>query len=147
MRFLAVPLAFALSVLGFAHAVKVSQTASRSEPVQRDAAREVATSVADGFTLASVGDLIIARPISHHHDDAFTAVASVLRNADVTFGNFEGSAFDIRQFTGHPQAEFGGAWVIGVPEVAGDLRSLGFDFVSRANNHATDWGVEGMRLT
>jgi poly-gamma-glutamate capsule biosynthesis protein CapA/YwtB (metallophosphatase superfamily) len=147
MRFLAVPLAFALSVLGFAHAVKVSQTAARSEPVPRDAARELATSVADGFTVASVGDLIIARPISHHRDDAFTAVASVLRQADITFGNFEGSAFDIRQFTGHPQAEFGGVWIIGVPEVAGDLRSLGFDFVSRANNHAADWGVEGMRLT
>ncbi|MGQ0546006.1 MAG: CapA family protein [Betaproteobacteria bacterium] len=27
------------------------------------------------------------------------------------------------------------------------MRSLGIDLVSRANNHATDWGVEGMRLT
>jgi len=28
-----------------------------------------------------------------------------------------------------------------------DLRDLGFDLVSRANNHALDWGVEGMRET
>jgi len=116
-------------------------------PPSRDPAREVATSVADGFTLTSVGDCIIARPIAQNRDPAFSAVATLLRDADVTFGNFEGSAIDMRRFTGYPQAEFGGVWIIGVPEVAKDLRALGFDVMSRANNHATDWGVEGMRLT
>jgi poly-gamma-glutamate synthesis protein (capsule biosynthesis protein) len=145
MRFFAVPLALVLSVT-----VSSQGPAPPAQPVQpapRDPAREVATSVADGFTLASVGDLIIARPISQNRDGAFSAVASLLRDADATFGNFEGSAFDIRQFKGYPQAEFGGVWIIGVPEVAKDLRGLGFDLVSRANNHATDWGLEGMRLT
>jgi poly-gamma-glutamate capsule biosynthesis protein CapA/YwtB (metallophosphatase superfamily) len=33
------------------------------------------------------------------------------------------------------------------PEVAKDLSQMGFDLVSRANNHALDWGVEGMRET
>ena len=28
-----------------------------------------------------------------------------------------------------------------------DLRALGFDLVSRANNHAMDYGIEGMRET
>jgi poly-gamma-glutamate synthesis protein (capsule biosynthesis protein) len=31
--------------------------------------------------------------------------------------------------------------------VAKDLAQMGFDVVSRANNHALDWGVEGMRET
>lgn len=110
-------------------------------------AQELAMSIADGFTLAAVGDVIIARPISQNPDPAFTAMAALLRNADVAVGNFEGSAFDIRRFEGHPQAEFGGVWIVGIPEVARDLRSLGFDLMSRANNHAADWGVEGMRLT
>ena len=113
----------------------------------RDPARELAMSIADGFTLAAVGDVIIARPISQNRDAAFTAMASLLRDADVAVGNFEGSAFNIRRFAGHPQAEFGGVWIVGIPEVARDLRSLGFDLMSRANNHAADWGVEGMRLT
>jgi poly-gamma-glutamate synthesis protein (capsule biosynthesis protein) len=117
------------------------------QPPARDSARELVTSVADAFTLAAVGDCIIARPISQTKDPAFAAVVSLLRDADATFGNFEGSAFDIRQFKGYPQAEFGGVWIIGVPAVAKDLRSLGFDVMSRANNHATDWGPEGMRLT
>jgi hypothetical protein len=49
-----------------------SQVPAPGQPAPRDPAREVATSVADGFTLASVGDLIIARPISHNRDAAFT---------------------------------------------------------------------------
>jgi poly-gamma-glutamate capsule biosynthesis protein CapA/YwtB (metallophosphatase superfamily) len=138
MRFLALPLAVVLSV---------TLDSQAPAPAPRDAAREVATSVADGFTVAAVGDCIIARPISLNRDAGFTAVASLLRDADAAFGNFEGSAFDIRRFKGHPQAEFGGVWIIGVPDVAKDLRSLGFDLMSRANNHATDWGAEGMRLT
>ncbi|MCA1583605.1 MAG: CapA family protein [Acidobacteria bacterium] len=72
---------------------------------------------------------------------------TLLQKGDATFGNFEGSAIDVRRFTGYPAAEFGGVWIIGPPEVAKDLRTLGFDVVSRANNHATDWGLEGMRLT
>src|SRR2546430_1412092 len=46
-----------------------------------------------------------------------------------------------------PQAEFGGVWIIGAPAVAKDLKAIGFDVMSRANNHATDWGLEGMRQT
>jgi poly-gamma-glutamate capsule biosynthesis protein CapA/YwtB (metallophosphatase superfamily) len=140
-------LILAVAVLLFATNPSLVAGQQASQPSPRDPAREIATTIADGFTLASVGDCIIARPISQAKDAAFAGVASLLRDADATFGNFEGSAFDIRQFKGHPQAEFGGVWIIGVPDVARDLRSLGFDLMSRANNHATDWGVEGMRLT
>jgi poly-gamma-glutamate synthesis protein (capsule biosynthesis protein) len=31
--------------------------------------------------------------------------------------------------------------------VASDLKTMGFDLLSRANNHAMDWGFEGMRET
>ena len=117
------------------------------EPAPRDLGRELAMSVADGFTLTAVGDLIIARPVAETADPAFQSVGALLKRGDVTFGNFEGSAIDMRRFKGHPAAEFGGVWIIGPPEVARDLKTLGFDVVSRANNHTTDWGLEGMRLT
>ncbi|HZM35267.1 MAG TPA: CapA family protein [Burkholderiales bacterium] len=103
--------------------------------------------VKDGFSVAAVGDIIIVQPISQSADRAFQAMASKLRDADVAIGNLEGSAFDMRRFKGHPQAEFGGVLINGSPEAAADLRSLGLDVVSRANNHSLDWGVEGMRLT
>lgn len=116
-------------------------------PPDPDSTRAYSMNVEDGFSVASVGDIIIAHPIAQNDGPRFTEMVDVLRGADVAFGNFEGSAFDIDQFDGYPAAEYGGAWLIGVPGVGDDLRELGFDMLSRANNHTTDWGVEGMEAT
>ncbi len=114
-------------------------------PASRDPQRELATSVADGFTLAAVGDCIIVRPVSH--TPGFAPVGKVVHDADAAFGNFEGTALDLSRTPAVPQAEFGGVWIIGAPAVAKDLKAIGFDVMSRANNHATDWGLDGMRQT
>jgi len=125
-------------------ALTVAEQAARSAPA-RDPQRELATSVADGFTVAAVGDCIIARPVSQ--TPAFAPVGKIVQGADVAFGNFEGTAIDLSRTPAIPQAEFGGVWIIGAPAVARDLKTIGFDVMSRANNHATDWGLEGMRQT
>lgn len=109
--------------------------------------RALACSIADGFTLATVGDLIIVHPESMLNDPDFQAALKIIRQAEVAFGNMETSLLDIRCFHGYPQAEYGGMWLIGPPGVAKDVRAMGFGLVSRANNHTTDWGVEGMRET
>src|SRR3954466_1796764 len=114
-------------------------------PTPRDPQRELAMSVADGFTLAAVGDCIIARPVSQ--TSGFAPVGKLVHDADAAFGNFEGPAIDLARTPATPQAEFGGVWIIGAPAVARDLKAIGFDIMSRANNHATDWGLEGMRQT
>ena len=119
--------------------------AQQPPPPARDPQRELMMSVADGFTLAAVGDNIIARPVSH--TPGFAPVGKIVRDADVAFGNFEGTAIDLTRTPAVPQAEFGGVWIIGSPSVATDLKAIGFDVMSRANNHATDWGLEGMRQT
>jgi poly-gamma-glutamate capsule biosynthesis protein CapA/YwtB (metallophosphatase superfamily) len=105
------------------------------------------TNVVDGFTLVAVGDAIVGRPIVKLQDPGFNAVLKILHNADVTFGNLEDNIFDVTTFTGAPQAEYGGAWHVGVPAIAQDLKAMGFNLMSRANNHSLDWGVEGMRET
>jgi poly-gamma-glutamate capsule biosynthesis protein CapA/YwtB (metallophosphatase superfamily) len=105
------------------------------------------STIADGFTLAAVGDLIINQPESNLQEPEFQAALEILRRADVAFGNFEGSAIDMRTFKGYPAAENGGAWLIDAPTVPADLARMGIDMVSRANNHATDWGVAGMQET
>ena len=115
------------------------------KPTTRDPERELATSVADGFTVAAVGDCIIARPVSQ--TPGFSPVGKLIHDADVAFGNFEGTALDLSRTPAVPQAEFGGVWIIGTPAVAKDLKSIGFDVMSRANNHATDWGLDGLRQT
>ena len=131
-------------LITFAGALVLAQQPP-GRPAPRDPQRELATSVADGFTLAAVGDCIIARPISQ--TPGFAPVGKLVHDADVAFGNFEGTAIDLTRTPAIPQAEFGGVWIIGAPAVAKDLRSIGFDLMSRANNHATDWGLEGMRQT
>ena len=120
------------------------------QPVKTPATTQApapACNVADGFTLAAVGDLIFSEPLSGLQDEPFKAMLNLLRSADVTFGNLENTLIDLKTFSGHPQAEYGGAHLVGSPAIAKDLRAMGFNLVSRANNHATDWGVEGMRAT
>src|SRR5437763_12154974 len=126
-------------------AVVAAQQQPQQPPAPRDAQRELAMSVADGFTLATVGDNIIARPVSQ--TPGFAPVGKIIRDADAAFGHFEGTAIDLTRTPAVPQAEFGGVWIIGTPAVASDLKAIGFDVMSRANNHATDWGLEGMRQT
>jgi poly-gamma-glutamate capsule biosynthesis protein CapA/YwtB (metallophosphatase superfamily) len=100
------------------------------------------------FTLALAGDLIIARPLTQAAPvPGFEDLLAVLRSSDAALGNLETSVIDIRHFAGAPYP-FDGDWAnIALPEVAPDLRRMGFALVGRANNHAMDWGLEGMRET
>lgn len=116
---------------------------------RRPPERELENSIADGFTLAAVGDCIILHPLSPllKRDAPFAAVVKILRDASVTFGNFETTAVDLGAFKGHPFPGKDDWALVGDPEVTKDLKLFGFDLLSRANNHALDYGIEGMRET
>jgi poly-gamma-glutamate capsule biosynthesis protein CapA/YwtB (metallophosphatase superfamily) len=132
--------------------------AGPADPVARDPglfdparpiSRELQANVPDGFTVAAVGDLIISRPVSQYAArlPAFRSVLDVLGRANAVYGNLETVIFDARTFTGAPYSWDGDWTVSSVPAVARDLRAMGFTMVSRANNHALDFGLEGMRET
>ncbi len=123
-------------------------TPPRFDP-RRPPERELETAIAEGFTLAAVGDLIISRPLTAQlaGDPGFSAVVRILQQADATFGNFEEVAFDPGRLAAPPYPGQGDVTLLAEPAVAKDLARMGFDLVSRANNHAMDWGVEGMRET
>ena len=116
---------------------------------KRPPERELETSIADGFTLAAVGDLIMERPLSQllPGDPGFAAVVRIVREANVAFGNFENVAIDPSRTPAPPYPGRGDVSLVADPAVGRDLAKLGFDLVSRANNHAMDWGVQGMRET
>jgi poly-gamma-glutamate capsule biosynthesis protein CapA/YwtB (metallophosphatase superfamily) len=116
---------------------------------KRPPERELETAIADGFTLAAVGDVIISRPLTQTipRDPGFAAVVHILQGADAAFGNFETAVVDPARIVGHPYPGQGDVSLIAEPEAAKDLARIGFDVVSRANNHSMDWGVEGMRET
>lgn len=106
---------------------------------------ELALTVDDGFTVAAVGDVVISRPVSQQ--PAFAAVLDLLSSADAVYGNLETVLVDFDRFTGAPHP-WQGDWPLSCePAAAADLKAIGFDLLSRANNHALDWGPEGMRET
>ncbi|RWK79933.1 MAG: CapA family protein [Mesorhizobium sp.] len=111
-----------------------------------DTVGSIETNVADGFTMAAVGDLLLARPVTTGHHPGLADVLNIFHDADVTFGNLETNILDVRS-KGCPQAEYGGAYCISAPELGPDLKAMGFNMLSRANNHTLDWGLEGMRET
>ena len=115
----------------------------------RPLAQELKTSVADGFSLCVVGDCILSRPLSQYEsvDPAFAKILAILRASDATCGNLETTILDMASFQGHPYAWDGDWPLTSSPAVTQDFAAMGFDLLARANNHALDWGLEGMRET
>ena len=104
---------------------------------------ELSTSVRDGFTIATVGDLIYAHDLGHMMPDpAFAGVVKLLQDADVATGNLEGIIVDGRSFSGSRIGGHGAE-----PGAADSIRDMGFDLVARPNNHGNDFGREGLNET
>ena len=94
--------------------------------------------------LALAGDAIITRRLSVYREPAFLRLMDLVRGADAAFVNLEMLFHD---FEPYPMNESGGTYMRAEPALLRELTWAGFDMVARANNHAGDYGVEGMRLT
>jgi poly-gamma-glutamate capsule biosynthesis protein CapA/YwtB (metallophosphatase superfamily) len=92
------------------------------------------------FTLVTIGELLYSRPMANSSDQAFQAVAKLVRDGDVTIAEQEGPFLDLAKFKGVP----GNGGLIGDPAKARDQKAMGIDLVALANNHTTDWGVDGL---
>ena len=118
------------------------------DPLTQIPRAPIPCTIQDGFTFAAVGDLIGPdRPQLALADPGLAGAVKILKQADHGFANQEGSIFDFNSFKGTPAAENGGGIPLGIPAVARDLKNMGIDMVSKANNHATDWGLEGLAET
>ena len=95
------------------------------------------------ITFAFTGDAMPTRRVSVHAEPEFLAVAELLRGADVSIANSETL---YHEFEGYPVADSGlyGTYVATHPDVIDDLRWLGIDMVSTANNHCVDYGEVGL---
>ncbi|CAN5255042.1 CapA family protein [soil metagenome] len=103
---------------------------------------------AQALVVALGGDMIGPyRAIDKLDDPGFAAVLALFRSADVGFANQEGAIFDMEGFDGFPAAENGGGYPRVSVGVASTLRAGGIGLVSKANNHATDWGTQGLLAT
>ena len=106
------------------------------------------STIADGFTFLAAGDLLGPQlPVMGLNDPEFARVAKLLQGADVAFANHEGSAFDLNTFKGTRAAQNGGGYPLFDPALDREFKAMGLDIVSMANNHAGDWGPEGLVAT
>lgn len=100
------------------------------------------------FVLAAVGDMMSVHPIAACMIDAASVrVLDLLRRADVAIANAEFSAAAPTPDGPVPEIDAGGLWLNAAPDTLADLKALGVTMVSRANNHAADFGVAAMLET
>ncbi|WP_067678931.1 CapA family protein [Nocardia miyunensis] len=91
--------------------------------------------------LVATGDSILTRRLSAVRTPGFTDVVDRVRSADVSFTNLE----MVFPGTGRmPATTFHGTHVGVDPELLDEFGWLGFDLYGMANNHATDYGTNGL---
>jgi Bacterial capsule synthesis protein PGA_cap/Membrane dipeptidase (Peptidase family M19) len=109
---------------------------------------ESTLSHAQDIAIAIVGDAIGPyEPITPQRDARFEQVMAILKGADAAFANQEGSVFDLAGFSGSVGAEDGGGHPLATSSVARDFKLMGLGIMSKANNHAVDFGLEGLRAS
>ncbi len=65
----------------------------------------------------------------------------------VSVTDLETTLIDPATFNGYPYAWEGSRAYAANPGIALELKSRGISMLARANSHALDWGIEGMRMT
>ena len=106
----------------------------------------------DTFVVALTGDIMMGTtyPDSALPRDCgaalFADVGGILRRADIAAGNLEGALCDTSVAANKRKSEH--SYLFRTPvEFAPRLKEAGYDFLSMANNHALDFGYDGVRST
>ncbi len=102
--------------------------------------------VKDGFTYAVLGDISQVGPVTQPAAAPVERVLQIVRRVDFALANNEGTAFDYKSM---PWIQGSGMFPMdsGAPI---DIKNMGVDMVTLANNHGADYGpgglLENMRL-
>ena len=94
--------------------------------------------------LVFAGETMLSRGLSPFTEPDSLALVELIRDADMAFTNLETTVRTRDEGTatftrGTPMTTY--------PSLLADLKWMGFNLVSTANNHAVDYGTEGVRAT
>ena len=112
-----------------------------------DDARPLEIPATGPLTIAATGDSLMFNPIGNiERDPGFTAVRDAIAGATFAITNLELNLF---QPADAPSREAPSVprWPYGSVREAATLKQLGFDAISLANDHATDYGADGALST
>lgn len=105
---------------------------------------ESAAGKSDEMVFVATGDAIINRRLSTESLPGADSMFDLIRKADAAFTNFETQIHDF-DLAGAQQS--GGTYMGSPRYVTDELAWAGFDLLGLANNHANDYGVDGLRST
>jgi len=109
--------------------------------VPRDSGTDLAMKIMAPFTFAGVGDMIDNHPVGDLAAPAFQGLVQVMRGADVTYANMEGTMVDYATFAGPIQGE------VRPKALLDDLKAYGIRIMTTSNNHTFDAGPPAMLET
>ncbi len=95
--------------------------------------------------IAAVGDCLITWKVSHIKDPRFLKLVELLRGADCAYGNCETTFFEAGK--GFPAWKSMDPNQFCRPWGADELKWMGIDLVSLANNHTMDFDYDGLFST
>ncbi|WP_426583798.1 CapA family protein [Mucilaginibacter sp. R-33] len=106
-------------------------------------------------SIAAVGDMMLGTSYPNNYTlppdsakNSFNVIADELKNADVTFGNLEGSLLDGGNPAHYKLHQRSKAYLFRMPTAyAGVFKNAGFNLLSLANNHIGDFGDTGRMST
>ena len=96
------------------------------------------------FNIAFTGDSIIARKLPYYNEESVKELIQLIQETDISFTNLEVLPND---FKGYPAARTDGAHFAAPSWVLDEIQDMGFNLFSCANNHALDYGAEGLLAT
>jgi poly-gamma-glutamate synthesis protein (capsule biosynthesis protein) len=96
------------------------------------------------LSMSAVGDLYLGRPLRGETGASFAAALREFKKARLRLANLE---CVLLSEPAAGAAAAAGAWAAAPAQLGEELRWLGVDVVSTANNHAGDYGIEGIRQT
>lgn len=90
------------------------------------------------------GDVMLTRRLPEKYSDGLAKLSQLIKEHDYRFGNLETTVHDR---AGYPEAFPGGGHAMSAPQTLGDLKALGFNVFSAANNHSMDYSHGGLLET
>jgi poly-gamma-glutamate synthesis protein (capsule biosynthesis protein) len=129
-----------LSSAVLASLVAHGQNAKETQP-----AKESQAAIDNGtIQIVLTGDSIVNRKLSVYDDPASAGLFQIIRQSDAAFTNFETL---VHNYAYPGASQSGGAYMSSPEWIPGELRWAGFNLLSTANNHAYDFGQEGLLST
>jgi poly-gamma-glutamate capsule biosynthesis protein CapA/YwtB (metallophosphatase superfamily) len=99
-------------------------------------------SASGSIRMALMGDIMLSRRLTPYTEPDYVALVQRIRSCDLAFANLETVVREKHE--GAPNFTQGTPMTTN-PTLLADLAWLGLDLVACANNHVTDYGVEGVR--